>query len=172
MLAHPTHAFILFCKHFTLSHCFCRPVNPRRAGGVWTPPHVFRSYLKSGGAERRRFWHIIYLHIVCWEVPRINRFAKVMFFCYYLLLFVDICLMHLCGIHLFYLTSDKTFIGHASNTTFIMLYLSVWGRGKIYVAPSSAFWGGVLPECPPPDPPGGERPPQPFRVWAMCHSKR
>ena len=38
-------------------------LKPRRAGGVWTPPHGFCRYLTNGGAERRRFWHSQFIHL-------------------------------------------------------------------------------------------------------------
>ena len=50
--------------------------------------------------------------------------------------------MYLCGIYLVYLTSDKIFMGHASNTTFIMFSLIVLGGQKI-VGPLSGFWGAM-----------------------------
>ena len=57
--------------------------------------------------------------------------------------------MYLCGIHLFYLTIDKIFMGHASNTTFIMFSLSFLGL-KDMLAPFQAFGGGHGRNAPPP----------------------
>ena len=56
--------------------------------------------------------------------------------------------MYLCSIHLFYLTSDKIFMGHASNTTFKVFFFKFFWGLKDMLAPFQAFWG-AWPECSP-----------------------